>query len=119
MAIYGAFVMGTIVFCINYFSTYETIGSLTASLKQGTYTFLLGGLLMKGCEQLATRIEKKELAIAAAVLVPSIVTLVLTFFVHSLKGTPKPLESTIPTTIIIPATWVWGIMKRKESDKLN
>jgi hypothetical protein len=60
MAIYGAFVMGSLVFCINYFTTYETIGSTTASIKQGAYTFLLGGLLMKGCERLATRIEKKS-----------------------------------------------------------
>jgi hypothetical protein len=35
---------------------------------------------------------------------------------HNLKGTPKPLESTIPTTIIIPATAIWGFKKRKESD---
>jgi hypothetical protein len=117
MAIYGAFVMGSSVFCINYFSTYDLIGSITASLKQGSYTFLFGGILMRGCEYLATRIETKKLAITAAVLIPSVFTLILTFSIHSMKGTPKPLESTFPTLIIIPATLVWGIVKRNEADK--
>lgn len=116
MGIYGAVVMGAIVFCINYFSGGEFSGSTTAGLKQGSYTFLFGGVLMKGCELLATRIKKIPLALLASVLVPSVITLLLTFGMHNLKGTPKPLASTIPTTIIIPATAIWGFKKRKEMD---
>ena len=34
--------------------------------------------------------------------------------VHSLKGTPLPLESTIPTAVfVIPSTLIWALMKRK------
>jgi hypothetical protein len=31
------------------------------------------------------------------------------------KGTPKPIESTLPTLVIIPATAIWGYKKRKQS----
>jgi hypothetical protein len=116
MGIYGAFVMGAVVFGIN-FSSGEISGALTAAFKQGSYTFLFGGILMKGCELIATRIKKLPIALVASVLVPSVVTLLLTFGMHNLKGTPRPLASTIPTTIIIPATAIWGYKKRKEKDR--
>jgi len=112
----GAIVMGGIVFGINYFSTHEITGSITAALKQGAYTFIFGGSLMKGCEYLATKIKKRTIAILASVVIPSALTLLLTYSMHTLKGTPKPLESTIPTTIIIPATAIWGLKKRQQSD---
>jgi hypothetical protein len=69
---------------------------------------------MKGCENLATKIKKRTLAIVAAVVIPSAFTLILTFTLHNFKGTPKPLESTIPTLLIIPATAVWGFKKRNQ-----
>lgn len=116
IGIAGAIVMGGIVFGINYFSTYEITGSLTAALKQGSYTFLLGGTLMKGCEYLAVTLKNRTWAIIASVIIPSVFTLILTYSMHNLKGTPKPFESTIPTTIIIPATAVWGYKKRKKLD---
>jgi len=108
----GAIVMGAIVFGINYYSTNQLTGSITASLKQGTYTFIFGGILMKACEYIATNIQKKTLAIVLSVAIPSVFTLLLTYTMHSMKGTPKPFESTIPTAIIIPATVVWGYRKR-------
>lgn len=116
IGIAGAIVMGGIVFGINYFATHEIPGSATAALKQGSYTFLFGGTLMKGCEYLAIHIKNRMLAIYTSVFVPSVLTLILTFTMHNLKGTPKPLESTIPTTIIIPATAIWGYKKRKQFD---
>lgn len=115
MAIAGAMVLGVIVFCINYFGTGELKGAVTASIKQGTYTFLFGGIIMRGCETLATRINKRWIALACAIIIPSAMAIGLTFGVHNLKGTPKPLESTIPTAIlVIPSTAVWGIRKRKK-----
>lgn len=113
----GAIVMGGIVFAINYFSTYEIAGSFTAALKQASYTFFLGGTLMKSCEYIAVTIKGRKWAILASVIIPSVFTLFLTYSMHSLKGTPKPFESTIPTTIIIPATAVWGYKKRKKFDE--
>ena len=108
--------MGGIVFGINYFTTHETAGSITAALKQGAYTFLLGGTLMKGCEYLAISIKKRTVAIILSVVIPSVFTLILTYTMHNLKGTPRPLESTIPTIIIIPATAIWGFKKRNQFD---
>lgn len=72
IGIAGAIVMGGIVFGINYFTTDEIAGSITAALKQGSYTFLFGGTLMKGCEYLATSIKKRRLAIFASVIIPSV-----------------------------------------------
>ncbi len=120
MGRYGAIVMATIVFSINYFSTYYLLGSITAALKQGTYTFFFGGVIMKMSENLAVYIKKRTIALIAAVVVPSVVSLSLTFGLHSLKGTPKPFESTIPTAIfVIPSTAVWGFMRRKRYDKIR
>ena len=75
IGIAGAVVMGGIVFGINYFSTHQLTGSLTAALKQGSYTFLFGGTLMKGCEYLATIIKNRKRAIVASVVIPSVLTL--------------------------------------------
>lgn len=114
MGIYGAIVMGSIVFAINFNNPSGLFGAFTASLKQAAYTFLLGGIFIKGCEYLATRVKDFFLAIILAVVIPSAVTIFLTYNVHRLKGTPKPIQSTIPTLIIIPATAVWGYKKRKQ-----
>ena len=73
---------------------------------------------MKGSERLATEISKRGLAIVLACIIPSIVSVTLTFMMHSLKGTPRPLESTIPTMIFVfPSTAVWGYVNRKKLDK--
>lgn len=78
---------------------------------------MLGGIFMKGCENLATKIKNRTLAIVASVIIPSALILLLTYTIHNFKGTPKPLESTIPTILIIPATAVWGYWKRKQIEK--
>jgi hypothetical protein len=110
----GALVMGIAVFCINFFSTDLITQSIFAALKQGIYTFFFGGFLMKGCEYIATIIVNDLLAILLAIIIPSMVTLLLTYSLHLMKGTPKPLESVIPTLAIIPATAVWAIKKRRQ-----
>jgi hypothetical protein len=114
MAIGGGIVMGAIVFAVNYFGTHQLSGAITASIKQGIYTFIFGGIIMKGCERLAISIQKRTIAILAAILIPSAVAIGLTFGVHSLKGTPKPVASTIPTALlVIPSTAAWAYRKRK------
>lgn len=115
MAIGGGIVMGAIVFVVNYYGTHQAGGAITASLKQGIYTFLFGGIIMKGCERLAISIQRRTIAILAAILIPSAVAIGLTFGVHSMKGTPRPVASTIPTALlVIPSTAVWAIRKRKQ-----
>ena len=98
----------------NYHETNELFGSSTAALKQATYTFFVGGSIIKSCEYLATKIKNKSLAIASAIILPSALTLMLTYGVHNLKGTPEPEKSTIPTIIIIPATAYWATRKRRQ-----
>jgi hypothetical protein len=112
---FGAIIMGGMVFVINYSGTDEFIPSTTAALKQGGYTFFFGGIIMKFCEYLAIKIKTRTLALAAAIVIPTAIALTLTYGLHNLKGTPKPLASTIPTLMIIPATAVWGYKKRKEN----
>ena len=115
----GALFMGSIVFGINYYEVEETLGSTTAALKQGAYTFLVGGSIAKFCEYFAINIKKKTLAITAAVVIPSLTTIGLTYGVHKLKGTPKPEKSTIPTVIVAPlGTAFWGSRKRRQMDYL-
>lgn len=116
----GGLFMAIVVFIINYRATGETTGALTAAAKQGVYTFFFGGFIMKLCEFFATRIKLKYIAITIATLIPSIIALLLTFGVHSLKGTPRPVESTIPTAFFVfPSTAIWGILKRKMYMKNN
>ncbi len=113
IGIAGAMVMGIVVFCINYFITYITFDSMTASIKQAFYTFFLGGFFMKGTEYIALYFKKYRLAIFLAVVIPSSISLLLTYGMHLFKGTPAPLASTIPTLAIVPATLIWSIKKRK------
>ena len=57
-------------------------------------------------------------AILLSIVIPSVVSLALTYGVHSLRGTPMPLESTVPTAIfVIPSTLVWGYISRKRARK--
>ena len=86
---------------------------MIASIKQASYTFLLGGFFMKGAEYIAVYVKKYSLAIFLAVCIPSTITILLTYGLHLVKGTPAPLASTIPTLAIVPATLVWSIKKRK------
>lgn len=114
MGLIGAGIMSSLVFGVNYHETQELFGSSTAALKQAIYTFFVGGFIMRSCEYLATRIKTKSLAIASAIILPSALTLTLTYGVHNLKGTPKPKKSTIPTTLVIPSTAYWATRKRKQ-----
>lgn len=109
----GALIMGIVVFYINDNSTDHMDSAFIAAGKQAVYTFFLGGSFMKLCEYLAIQIKHKVVAILCASFVPSLITLVLTYNIHQLKGTAKPLESTLPTLTIIPVTLAWGIRKRK------
>lgn len=114
----GGLVMGIIVFFINYSPTSDFINSFTAAIKQGIYTFFFGGLIMKMCEIIAIKIKPFFPAIFFAMLIPSFISLALTYGLHSLKGTPKPIDSTIPTVIfVIPSTLIWGYLKRKREAK--
>jgi len=112
VAAFGASVMGGIVAWIN--ADHGVLGALTASLKQAAYTFFFSGLTMRLCERLATRPVPGGLALVAAVAVPSTLAIGATFVIHSLRGTPEPLHSTVPTMIVSPLSFaIWGTVKRR------
>ncbi len=100
MGLAGAIVMGAIVWFIN--MSYGWWPATTAAMKQAAYTFLFGGILIKILDTIAIKIENRYLAVATATLAVSITTIILVYLVHSLKGTPRPFESTLPTIIMAP-----------------
>lgn len=112
MGLAGALFLGTIVFFINY--DHGIINGLIAALKQAFYTFFVGGFITRLCENIAT-ISKKFTAVLMAVILPSVIAIALTYLVHSLKGTPEPFNSTIPTMILAPLGFLWwALQKRKQ-----
>ncbi len=115
----SALIMSVIIFIINYSSGADILLPAAAAFKQGIYTFFLGGGLLKSCEYLATHIKKTQIAIVTSVIIPSAVTILLTFALHSYKGTPKPLASTVPTFVAIPVALMYSLKKRKNYEKIS
>lgn len=106
--------MGTLVCGINYHHGF--LGATIAGLKQATYTFILGGALTKLCERISVNVENKYLARFLGIVIPSILTIGSTYFIHTLKGTPEPFDSTIPTIILGPLGYAyWSNRKINQS----
>ena len=99
----GALFLGAVVFIINI--DHGAFPALTAALKQAAYTFFFGGSVTKLVEHLSLKIDKKNLAIFTATVIPSLLTIALVFFIHNLKGTPLPFESTLPIIILAPPSF--------------
>ncbi len=113
MAWKGALFLGVVVFGINYVE-HGALAALPAALKQATYTYFVAGFITRLGENLAVRIDPMPLGIAAAVLVPSSIAISLTYGLHSMRGTPEPFYSTLPTIIAAPPAFlVWGWLKRR------
>jgi len=112
----GALLLGSIVFFINY--DHGIGNGLIAASKQFFYTFFIGGFITRLCENLASSVEKELIAIITAVLIPSLIAVFLTYILHSIKGTPEPLNSTIPTMILAPPGFMWWAIKKRKQLKL-
>lgn len=97
-AIIGTLMMGTAIGLIN--SAHGLSPALTAAGKQGAYTFFFAGLIMQFCRWLAARPVSTPAAIAMATFIPTLITLVLVFTLHSFRGTPEPVLSTLPPVSI-------------------
>ena len=100
MGLAGALIMGAIVWFIN--MGYGWWPATTAALKQAAYTFLFGGILIKILDTISSRIRNRYIAVISATLFVSVITIILVYIVHNLKGTPRPFESTLPTIIMAP-----------------
>jgi fructose-specific phosphotransferase system IIC component len=115
MGLIGGTFMATIVFFINV--DHGIVPGMTAALKQGLYTFLAGGIMMRICENIAAYFSNDVVALFLAVLVPGIIAVSLTYLLHSLKGTPEPLNSTIPTMFLAPMGFLWWATRKRKQLK--
>lgn len=112
----GAIFLGTIVFFVNY--NYGWSLAFLAAGKQAIYTFFIGGVMTKIAENIALQFNARNKAIFMATLVPTILTSALTYGMHSLKGTPEPFASTVPTFVFAPIGFYgWALRKRKEQER--
>ncbi|TNF34865.1 MAG: hypothetical protein EP312_05265 [Gammaproteobacteria bacterium] len=100
MAFAGALVLGLTVFAINV--AHGTAPALVAAGKQALYTFLVAGFITRHNERLAVRYANPWRAMPMAVGSSCALAIGLTYLVHSLKGTPEPLLSTLPTILMAP-----------------
>jgi hypothetical protein len=108
----AALFLGLVIYAINF--SHGALAALPAALKQATYTFFVSGLIVRLCENLITGVRHRALAWVSAILLPSGIAIGLTYLVHSLKGTPEPFYSTLPTIIVAPpafAGWAWRCRK--------
>ena len=111
----GSAIMGGAVYLIN--SEHETLEALTAGAKQAAYTFSVGGIMMRFCENIRNSNMKNK--ILKSIIYPTLATASLTYGLHSAKGTPEPVNSTIPTMVVAPIGFaIWQRLKRKQ-DKLE
>ena len=113
-AIAGAVIMGIIVGAINFGHGWWP--AATAAMKQAAYTFLFGGVLIKLLYTIVLAVPGKVGAIVLSVFTVSIVTIILVYLVHNLKGTPMPLASTLPTMILAPPGFLFLAYRKKNKD---
>jgi len=109
----AALFLGAVVYAINF--SHGAMAALPAALKQALYTLLASGFIVRLCENLITKVRPMVIAWPLAVLVPSAVAVSLTYIMHSLKGTPEPLYSTLPTVLVTPpafAVWAWRSLRK-------
>ena len=92
-ALGGALVMSTMVAMIN--QEHGWFLASTAALKQGLYTFIVAGLIVRLCRWLAARPLPVVIARSLAVAVPTTVTVTIIYILHSLKGTPETVNTTV------------------------
>lgn len=105
--------MATVVFLVNL--GHGPGPASIAAAKQGIYTAIASGFLLRLCQRLAASEGLDIVAIAKAVAAPSTLAILFTFGVHSLKGTPEPLASTVPTMLVVPPGFLlWALRKRRE-----
>lgn len=109
----AALFLGAVVYAINF--SHGAIAAIPAALKQAAYTLLASGFIVRLCENLITKVRPMFIAWPLAILLPSAVAVGLTYFMHSLKGTPEPLYSTLPTLLVTPpafAVWAWRSLRQ-------
>jgi hypothetical protein len=112
LGIIGAIFMGSVVAYIN--SDSGIFPASIAALKQALYTFFIGGVIIKILDLIVNRIQKKVYAYVVSIAVATFLTTSMVYIVHCMKGTPKPIDSTIATVILAPPGYIYlAYFKRK------
>ena len=115
VAIFGASFLGGTVFYINYH--YGVVLASIAAGKQAVYTFFCGGIYARLCEKVSLKLDKAELARMAATILCTTLASGVTLFVHSLRGTPEPVFSTLPTLLSsFPAFFILAWWTQRQDD---
>lgn len=92
--------------------------ALSSGSKEAAKCMLIGTMNLSICQKLATSIENKIKAYTLATIIPTILSVGLTYSVHAyLKGTPYPLRSTAPTALSAPFFAAIAIRARKLEEK--
>lgn len=113
-AFWGALVLGGMVYGINV--SHGVPIALVAATKQATYTFFVAGLITRNNDRLVMLLDKRMLSLLLGILVSSSIAIGLTYLVHSLRGTPEPFNSTIPTMVLSPVGFLFmGILTQRQS----
>lgn len=114
----GAIFMSVLVYFINV--EHGFLPASIAAAKQAAYTFLMAGTNLKLAENLAIKFKNPGLSLFLAVFIPSVITIGMTYAVHSLKGTPEPFASTLPTMILgPPSILIFVYQKRKQLTRIR
>ena len=108
----GAAIMGGIVLMVNI--DHGWLPALTAALKQAGYTLLFGGAIIRLLEYLVERLHVNRFSVIIPAVLVSVLTISLVYLVHSLKGTPKPFESTLPTILLAPPGFFYLAKKKRK-----
>jgi len=120
-AIFGSSFLASVVFYINY--EYGNGPAIIAASKQFVYTFFFGGIFARLCEVLSLKFGQSIFAILNATVICTFLAGCATFLVHSLKGTPEPFLSTLPTLITSPPAFIvlgwWTQRNSQENEKLE
>jgi hypothetical protein len=115
-AIAGALIMGIIVGIINI--RHGLWPATTAAMKQAAYTFLFGGAIIRLLYYIVLYIPGKTASLFLSVLIASVVTITLVYLVHSMKGTPMPVASTLPTVFLAPPGFFFLALRKKRRESV-
>lgn len=108
----GALVMGIIVGVIN--RKFGWWPATTAAMKQSAYTFLFGGMMIKLLYAIVLAVPGRVSALILSVFIVSVLTIILVYLLHNLRGTPMPFESTLPTIILAPPGFFFLAFRKKK-----
>lgn len=98
--------MGLGIGSINKVYGHDLWPSTIAGLKQWGYSATAAGLFISLQNKLYDQLKGREVEgirfDLLSILIPATGTIIATYILHSIKGTPEPIASTVPTVIFAP-----------------